>query len=93
MENRIFIEELTKENVELLTEEQAAEVISEIGIEQDKDKRSRLMKIVETAFKLRTISARNRNLKADQAFFGYKFFPAVENNVYARVIRRKTNKK
>jgi len=93
MENQIIPKDLTKENVETLTEEQAAEVISDIEKEQDKVKRSQLMKIVETTFELRTISAKNRNFKADLAFFGFKFFPLEDNKFYVRGIRRKTNKR
>jgi len=92
MESQKIIDELTIDNVGTLTEAQVAEVMCRIEKEQDKEKRLPFVKIIETAFEFRTISARSRNLKADLAFFGYKFFPVEYNKVLLRGIRKKTRK-
>ncbi|HBL75123.1 MAG: hypothetical protein A2W90_15180 [Bacteroidetes bacterium GWF2_42_66] len=92
MENQKIIEELTIENVGTLTEAQIDKVMCRIEQESDKEKRSQFMKIIETAFEFRTISAKSRDLKADLAFFGYRFFPVKNNKFFIRGIRRKTTK-
>ena len=92
MENQIIIEELSFEKVVEMTEAQIAEIIDNIEKESDKEKRTKMMKIVDTTFEIRTISSKNRNLRADLAFFGYKFFPLETNKIYLRGIRRKANK-
>lgn len=92
MENQIIIEELSFEKVVEMTEAQIAEIIGNIEKESDKEKRTKMMKIVDTTFEIRTISSKNRNLRADLTFFGYKFFPMENNKIYLRGIRRKAKK-
>jgi hypothetical protein len=93
MENQTIIEDLTLDNVGTLTETQVSEIANTIEKEPEKEKRSQLMKILETAFEFRTISAKNRNLKADLSFMGYRFFPVEQNKVFLRGIRKKTNRR
>jgi hypothetical protein len=89
MENQIIIEALALADVENLREDQVAEIIGRIEKEPDRAKRSQAMKIIDLAFEIRTISAKNRNLKADLAFFGYKFFPTDQSKIFLRGIRKK----
>ena len=89
MENQRNSEEPELSDIENLTEDQVAEIIRRIEKEPDKAKRSQAMKIINSSFEIRTISAKNRNLKADLAFFGYKFFPTDQSKTFLRGIRRK----
>lgn len=93
MENQTIIEDLTLDNVGTLTETQVSEIANTIEKEPEKERRSQLMKILETAFEFRTISTKNRNLKADLSFMGYQFFPVEQSKVYVRGIRKKANRR
>jgi len=88
MEEQNIIEELTEEKVGELTETQVAKIINCIEREPDKEKRLRYLKMIDAVFEVRSISAKNRNLKADLAFFDFKFFP-IEKSSYIRGIRKK----
>lgn len=68
----------TKDNIWDLTEEEVFQLVMFIQKEVKKEEQIQYMKIIEPAFKFRTISSRNRALKQDLTYIGYKFFKNKE---------------
>jgi hypothetical protein len=93
MEKKISLEELTLENVLELSEEDVSDLlIEEATSDMPKEKKSYYVGIISNVFDFRSISAKNRGLKGDLSYFGFKFFTIPDNKMYIRGIRRKTAK-
>lgn len=72
------LENMTNDTVWELSEEEAFKLVMFIQKEVEKEEQTKYLKIIESAFKLRTISSRNRALKQDLTYIGYKFFKVKE---------------
>ncbi len=93
MENQIVVNDLTIETVKELTESQIAKVLYSLDLQINKENRLQYMKIIDTAFEVRSVSAKSKDRQKDLEFFGYKFFPIQNNRNYVRGIRKKIIRK
>lgn len=74
------VKNLSSENVWDLSEEQAFHVFQEIQNESEKERRSQYLKIIDTAFELRSLSRSRRDLKEGLSKHGFKFFKVDEKS-------------
>lgn len=89
MEKKISLEELTPENVLELSEEDVSNLLIKVVEDLPKEKRSQYVNIISSAFEFRSISTKNRNLKGDLTYFGFKFFAIPYNKNLIMGIKRK----
>lgn len=84
-------EKLTEENVWNLSEEEAARLIFYIQSDAvPKEKRGAYIRIINSAFEFRTISATRRDLRNSLTKLGFKFFKESETSRMLFGIYKKT---
>ncbi|MCD7968854.1 MAG: hypothetical protein LUF87_00670 [Alistipes sp.] len=90
-QNVIELQNVTPENVWDLTEEQVFRMFTQLQTRMPKiGQRQKLLKIIETAFDLRTISKARKDKQEELARYGYKFFlPDNASPVLTGVYKRK----
>lgn len=85
-------EELTEENVWNLSEEEAAQLIFHIQSDAvPKEKRGPYIRIINSAFEFRTISATRRDLRSSLTKLGFKFFKKSDTSRQLFGIYKKTS--
>ena len=89
----INIKSLTLENVWNLSEDEVFHMVQKIQEYLPKEERSQYMKIIDTAFEFRSISAKRRDMKQSLTLLGFKFFkPENDNNsnIITGIFKRKS---
>lgn len=89
MKTLLSLDDLTVETVRELSEEDVFVLLTKEISGLDKEKRSGYMKIISSAFDFRSISSKNRSLKADLGIFGFKFFENPKDAKYVMGVKRK----
>lgn len=89
MEHNISLNTLTQDTVTLMSEEEASVVLTKLVYELPREERTKYVNLVSTAFEFRSISAKNRSLRGDLSLFGFKFFPAQNDQNMLIGIKRK----
>ncbi|MGE0076688.1 MAG: hypothetical protein AB7S48_02410 [Bacteroidales bacterium] len=85
------LDELTPANVWDISEEEAFELMQLILNGVEKEKKSQLLKIIESAFEFRTISTKRRDLKQSLILLGFKFFKPNDNsNMITGIFKKKS---
>ncbi len=89
MNSKVSLINLTTENIKDLDEEDIFEFLTNELSGLEKDKRSEYVKIISTTFDIRSVSSKNRGLRADLKMFGFKFFSIPNDNKFVMGIKRK----
>jgi len=89
MSNKFELNNITVENVKEFEEEEVFEFLTNKISALDKEQRSQYVKIISTSFDIRSVSVKNRGLRADLKMFGFKFFTIPNDEKFVMGIKRK----
>lgn len=83
-------EEITEQNIDNLTEEDAFDLIYTVINPLPAERRNVYVSLLKAKFDFRTIQAYKRTLKNDMILYGYKFFEHPNKECLIMGIKRKT---
>lgn len=90
MNKTLTIDQITPQNIELLSEEEIYDVLNIVIRSLPKEQRSEYVNILKQKFDFRSISPTKNYLRKDMIMYGYKFFDIPNNNQLIMGIKRKT---